>query len=96
MTNEATGPAALTIDSFFIAKFAICEGWDRALGLSETHPFSAVFALRAFYAVRRPFFVATAKAFLMNLPPSRGTHAIRKVSASAFGERRVIEGEFRQ
>jgi hypothetical protein len=53
----------MAIDLAFVAKLVICEQWDRALGLHETHPFSAVFALKTCYAIRRPFFVAVDIAF---------------------------------
>jgi hypothetical protein len=59
MKTLVHGPAAQLIDSCFAAKLTICEAWDKALGLKESDPFSAVQALKSCYAVRRPFFVAT-------------------------------------
>lgn len=57
MPSTVPGPAAQTIDIYYAAKLEICQQWDESFGLSENHLYSAVRALKACYAARRPFFV---------------------------------------
>lgn len=57
MRTLMQGPAAQLLDDCFAAKLPLCEEWDKALGLKESHICSAVRALKTCYAIRRPLFV---------------------------------------
>ncbi len=96
--NKPLGLAALTIDSFFLAKLFWCRAYDAAWCFEESDLRSAVGSLKAFYLARRPQFVETDEAwgafFQMIFPPPKGRRAIKDISASHFGQHKVIRAEF--